>query len=175
MTLSTLPGAPMTIYSLVEGPSKQWCVIMKWPWWSGKSFHQSPCLLKNHVVRHGTDQGARRGAETLVETCLCRKRSERRFHGDLKLRKCGERLAGAHRGGCVGNIMVKEEKDVMHGAIAGPLLIASLLQLHYGTGVIEQEPCIGAAVPVTLRNKAERQNGWPDMWSQGCSTIAQRG
>ena len=91
------------------------------------------------------------------------KRSERRFHGDLKLRKCGERLAGAHRGGCVGNIMVKEEKDVMHGAIAGPLLIASLLQLHYGTGIIEQEPCIGAAVPVTLRNKAERENGWPDM------------
>ena len=74
------------------------------------------------------------------------KRSERRFHGDLKLLKCGERLAGAHQSGCVGNIMVKEEKDVMHGPIAGS---QASRKLRYGTGVIEQAPC--------------RQNGWPDM------------
>ncbi len=55
--------------------------------------------------------------------------------------------------------MVKDEKDVMHGAIAGPLLTTSLLHLCHCTGIAEQH-CIGAAVPSI--NKAERRNGWPE-------------
>ena len=55
--------------------------------------------------------------------------------------------------------MVKEEEDVMY-AMAGPLLTISLLHLCCGTGIAEQHPCIGAAVP--LISKAERRNGWPE-------------
>ena len=70
------------------------------------------------------------------------KRSERRFHGDLKLLKCGERLAGAHQSGCVGNIMVKEEKDVMHGTIASRSCATALaLSSRHPVGRMDGQTC----------------------------------